>query len=190
MPLEETHNYSKTYLLNRIAILLGGRAAEDLVFQEFTTGASNDLEQATGLAERMICLWGMSEKMGPVSFKRGEEHVFLGRELGESKNFSEHTAMLIDEEIRTMLDEGYQRAMRILSESREKLELLTQELLDKEVLNDREIYHLMDIPLPEALLDTNVKTSGSSEKPSGDRVEEKSDLPPEVDPGLLGLEGS
>ncbi len=190
LPLEETHNYSKTYLLNRIAILLGGRAAEDLVFQEFTTGASNDLEQATGLAERMICLWGMSEKMGPVSFKRGEEHVFLGRELGESKNFSEHTAMLIDEEIRTMLDEGYQRAMRILSESREKLELLTQELLDKEVLNDREIYHLMDIPLPEALLDTNVKTSGSSEKPSGDRVEEKSDLPPEVDPGLLGLEGS
>ncbi|NRA74594.1 MAG: ATP-dependent zinc metalloprotease FtsH, partial [Planctomycetes bacterium] len=84
LPLEETHNYSRTYLLNRIAILLGGRAAEDLIFKEYTTGAQNDLEQATNLAERMICLWGMSEKIGPVSFKRGEEHVFLGRELGES----------------------------------------------------------------------------------------------------------
>ena len=112
LPMEDTNNYSKTYLLNRIAILLGGRAAEDLVFQEFTTGASNDLEQATSLAERMICLWGMSEKMGPVSFKRGEEHVFLGRELGESKNFSEHTAMMIDEEIRSMLEDSYQRALR------------------------------------------------------------------------------
>ncbi|MGE4631840.1 MAG: ATP-dependent zinc metalloprotease FtsH, partial [Planctomycetota bacterium] len=153
LPLEETHNYSRTYLLNRIAILLGGRAAEDLIFKEFTTGAQNDLEQATTLAERMICLWGMSEKIGPVSFKRGEEHVFLGRELGESSSISEHTAMLIDEEIRAMLDEGYQRALRILGESRDKLELLTRELLEKEVLTDREIYEVVEIPIPDALLD-------------------------------------
>ncbi|OUU22799.1 MAG: hypothetical protein CBC13_07155 [Planctomycetia bacterium TMED53] len=190
LPMEDTNNYSRTYLLNRIAILLGGRAAEDLVFQEFTTGASNDLEQATSLAERMICLWGMSEKMGPVSFKRGEEHVFLGRELGEAKNFSEHTAMMIDEEIRVMLDDSYQRALRILGESRDKLELLTRELLEKEVLNDKEIYQLMDIPLPDALLDSDPPSRPVGETSGDDRREEKSQLPPDVDPGLLGLEGS
>ncbi len=190
LPMEDINNYSRTYLLNRIAILLGGRAAEDLVFQEFTTGASNDLEQATSLAERMICLWGMSEKMGPVSFKRGEEHVFLGRELGEAKNFSEHTAMMIDEEIRTMLEDSYQRALRILGESREKLELLTRELLEKEVLNDKEIYQLMDLPLPEVLRENAAPPVAADESSADDSKEEKSQLPPDVDPGLLGLEGS
>ncbi|MDE0959901.1 MAG: ATP-dependent zinc metalloprotease FtsH [Planctomycetota bacterium] len=194
LPREDVHNYSRTYLLNRIAILLGGRAAEDLVFQEFTTGAQNDLEQATNLAERMICQWGMSEKIGPVSFKRSEEHVFLGRELGESSNISEHTAMLIDEEIRTMLEEGYQRAMRILGESREKLELLTKELLEKEVLNDREIYDLMGIEVPPELaemidgFDDSSSTRSSTEK-KPDAVGEPN-LPKDVDPGMLGLEGS
>ena len=194
LPREEIHNYSRTYLLNRIAILLGGRAAEDLVFQEFTTGAQNDLEQATNLAERMICQWGMSEKIGPVSFKRSEEHVFLGRELGDSNNISEHTAMLIDEEIRAMLEDGYQRAMRILGESREKLELLTRELLEKEVLNDREIYDLMGIEVPSEL----AEMIQDSEEPAASRTatEKKADaaedpkLPKDVDPGMLGLEGS
>ena len=195
LPREEIHNYSRTYLLNRIAILLGGRAAEDLVFQEFTTGAQNDLEQATSLAERMICQWGMSEKIGPVSFKRGEEHVFLGRELGESSHISEHTAMLIDEEIRSMLDDGYQRAMRILGESREKLEILTRELLEKEVLNDREIYDLLEIPLPDEIAEMSEESdperdNSSSNTDSRKSSTEEKDLPEEIDPGLLGLEGS
>ena len=190
LPMEDINNYSRTYLLNRIAILLGGRAAEDLIFQEFTTGASNDLEQATSLAERMICLWGMSEKMGPVSFKRGEEHVFLGRELGEAKNFSEHTAMMIDEEIRSMLEDSYQRALRILGESRDKLELLTRELLEKEVLNDKEIYQLMDLPLPDVLRDNAAPPVAADDSSADDSKEEKTQLPPDVDPGLLGLEGS
>ncbi len=195
LPSEETHNYSRTYLLNRIAILLGGRAAEDLVFQEFTTGAQNDLEQATSLAERMICQWGMSDKIGPVTFKRGEEHVFLGRELGESSRISEHTAMLIDEEIRTMLEDGYQRAKRVLGESREKLETLTRELIEKEVLNDREIYDLLEIPFPDELADAIEPSAEKSnaDKPQGESSEdasEDSSLPKDIDPGLLGLEGS
>jgi len=195
LPSEETHNYSRTYLLNRIAILLGGRAAEDLIFQEFTTGAQNDLEQATSLAERMICQWGMSDKIGPVAFKRGEEHVFLGRELGESSRISEHTAMLIDEEIRTMLEDGYQRAKRILGESREKLETLTRELIEKEVLNDREIYDLLEIPFPDELADAIEPSAEKSnaDKPQGESSEdasEDSSLPKDIDPGLLGLEGS
>ena len=190
LPIEETHNYSRTYLLNRIVILLGGRAAEDLVFKEFTTGAQNDLEQATKLAERMVCLWGMSEKIGPVSFKRGEEHVFLGRELGEPSNFSEHTAMLIDDEIRSMLDESYQRALRILGEARDKLEVLTRELIEKEVLTDQEIYQLMEIPIPDALLDNPANSGGSDDSQPAADSEEKPAIPPDVDPGLLGLEGA
>jgi len=194
LPSEETHNYSRTYLLNRIAILLGGRAAEDLIFQEFTTGAQNDLEQATSLAERMICQWGMSDKIGPVAFKRGEEHVFLGRELGESSRISEHTAMLIDEEIRTMLEDGYQRAKRILGESREKLETLTRELIEKEVLNDREIYDLLEIPFPDELADVIEPSAEkrNADKPQSSQGEssEDSSLPKDIDPGMLGLEGS
>jgi len=195
LPSEETHNYSRTYLLNRIAILLGGRAAEDLVFQEFTTGAQNDLEQATSLAERMICQWGMSEKIGPVAFKRGEEHVFLGRELGESSRISEHTAMLIDEEIRTMLEDGYQRAKRVLGESREKLETLTRELIEKEVLNDREIYDLLEIPFPDELADAiepsaEKSNADKSQGESSEDASEDSSLPKDIDPGMLGLEGS
>ncbi len=190
LPIEETHNYSRTYLLNRIAILLGGRAAEDLVFNEFTTGAQNDLEQATNLAERMICLWGMSDKIGPVSFKRGEEHVFLGRELGETSHYSEHTAMLIDDEIRAMLEHGYQRALKILGESREKLEVLTRELIEKEVLTDREIYELMEIPIPQSLLDTLTGSRDKDDPQASTDSEQKPSISPDIDPGLLGLEGA
>ncbi len=190
LPIEETHNYSRTYLRNRIAILLGGRAAEDLIFNEFTTGAQNDLEQATNLAERMICLWGMSDKIGPVSFKRGEEHVFLGRELGETSHYSEHTAMLIDDEIRAMLEHGYQRALKILGESREKLEVLTRELIEKEVLTDREIYELMEIPVPQSLLDTLAGSRDKDDPQASTDSEQKPSISPDIDPGLLGLEGA
>jgi cell division protease FtsH len=132
----------------------------------------------------------MSEKIGPVSFKRGEEHVFLGRELGESSSISEHTAMLIDEEIRAMLDEGYQRALRILGESRDKLELLTRELLEKEVLTDREIYEVVEIPIPDALLDIIDNSDGSDDSKTATDTEENPSVSPDIDPGLLGLEGA
>lgn len=148
LPLEEIHNYSRTYLIHRVIVLLGGRAAEELTFNEFTTGAENDLQQVTDLVERMVCRWGMSEKLGPISFKRGEEHVFLGRELGEQKHFSEHTAMLIDDEIRHVIENAYTRAMELLEAERDKLEKLARELLDKEALTDDELYALLDFPKP------------------------------------------
>lgn len=148
LPAEDIHSYSRTYLLHRVIITLGGRAAEEIVFNEFTTGAENDLSTVTDLVERMICRWGMSEKLGPVSFRRGEEHVFLGRELGESKHFSEHTAMLIDDEIRRVIDDCYQKAMSLLTEERPRLEKLAEDLLEKEVLTDNEIYSLLDFPFP------------------------------------------
>ena len=194
LPAEEIYNYSRTYLLNRVVILLGGRAAEELIFDERTTGAENDLQQATQLVERMVCRWGMSEKLGPVSFRRGEEHVFLGRELGEGKHFSEHTAMLIDDEIRRMIDEGSQRALDLLSDNRVKLEKLSDELLEKEIINDREIYELLDFPIPESMRKPEGGGSGDSaaeKSPPPVRGEEKKkESGDSIDPGLLGLEGA
>ena len=103
------------------------------------------------LVERMVCRWGMSEKLGPISLRRGEEHVFLGRELGEQKHFSEHTSMLVDDEIRQTIESAYARAMELLEAERDRLELLTKELLEKEALTDDELYALLDFPKPEAL---------------------------------------
>ncbi len=190
-PAEEVHSYSRTYLMNRVIIALGGRAAEELIFDEYTTGAENDLQQSTGLAERMVCRWGMSEKLGPVAFPRGEEHVFLGRELGETKHHSEHTAMLIDEEIRRIVDQCYATAVDLLKKDRAKLELLSKELLEREILTDREIYELLGMPLPAVLLEAKSKNKTIAEespKPSPAKREE--DSKGEIDPGLLGLEGA
>ncbi|MFQ5654846.1 MAG: ATP-dependent zinc metalloprotease FtsH [Planctomycetota bacterium] len=194
LPAEEIHNYSRSYLFNRVVILLGGRAAEELIFDEFTTGAENDLQQSTELVERMICRWGMSEKLGPVSFRRGEEHVFLGRELGERKHFSEHTAMLIDDEVRRVIDNAYQQAFDLLGGERGKLERLASELLEKEILADREIYLILDLPLPESLKEKGERAGGAGEATEdaegAARPAEGVPSPSDVDPDLLGLEGA
>ncbi len=192
-PAEEVHSYSRTYLKNRVVIMLGGRAAEELTFSEFTTGAENDLKQSTDLVERMVCRWGMSDKLGPVAFPRGEEHVFLGRELGESKHYSEHTAMLIDDEIRKIIDEAYETATRLLKENQDKLKRLSQQLLEHEILTDREIYELLDFPLPPALRhdDEPAPTPVEAvEEPKTKKAKEKDEKEPGIDPGLLGLEGA
>ncbi len=191
LPIEELHSYSRTYLNNRVIIALGGRAAEELIFNEFSTGAENDLEISTGLVERMVCRWGMSEKLGPVSFKRGEEHVFLGREIAEGKSFSEHTAMLIDDEIRRWLGNAYDRAIEILDENRDQLVKLTEELLEKEVLSAVEIHNLLDMPLPDHLKDSPVKSVPPGKAATGSkRRTPEQDPAGEIDPDLLGLEGA
>ena len=143
VPKEDRHNYGKTYLLNRIAVMLGGRAAEQLVFKEITSGAGDDLKQATNVARRMICQWGMSEKIGLVVFKKGDPHPFLGRELTEEKDYSEATAELIDVEIKSILAECSDKAQQILKENRGKLDVLALELIDKETLSIGEIQELL-----------------------------------------------
>ncbi len=145
IPEEDRHNYGKTYLLNRIAVMLGGRAAEQVVFEEITSGAGDDLKQATQIARRMVCQWGMSNKVGLVVFKKGEPHPFLGRELTEEKDYSEATAEIIDLEIRSILAECSDKAQRILVENREKLDLLAEELAEKETLNMSEIQDLLSL---------------------------------------------
>ena len=143
IPEEDRHNLKRSYLLDRIAIMLGGRVAEKIVFEDLSTGAADDLKKATQLARRMVCQWGMSDKIGPVTFKQGEQHPFLGRELTEEKDFSEQTARLIDEEIAKIVGDMEKKAEQKLSENRDKLDALAEELLEKETLTRPEIDKLL-----------------------------------------------
>jgi cell division protease FtsH len=143
LPEEDRHNLGRQYLLNRIAILLGGRVAEKLVFDDITTGAGDDLKRATHLARRMVCQWGMSEEIGPVTFQRGDQHPFLGREITEPKDFSEETAKLIDDEVRGILRGMEQRSEKVLREHREDLNTLAQALLEHESLLSEDVDRLL-----------------------------------------------
>jgi cell division protease FtsH len=139
IPQEDRHNLNRNYLLGRVAIMLGGRAAEKTVFGDLSSGAGDDLKNATELARRMVCQWGMSEKLGPVAFHKGDSHPFLGREMAEPKDFSEHTARLIDEEIRKILSDMESRAEEILGERRDQLDALARLLMEHETLSKEEI---------------------------------------------------
>jgi cell division protease FtsH len=143
IPEEDRHNLKRSYLLNRIAIVLGGRAAEKIIFGEVSTGAGDDLKKATQLARRMVCQWGMSEELGPVTFQQGEPHPFLGRELTQDKDFSEHTAMLIDKEIQKIIGRMEKKAEETLSANRHKLEALADKLLRQETLNRDEVGRIL-----------------------------------------------
>jgi len=143
LPTEDRHGYSKDYLYNQLAILMGGRVAEELVLKDMTTGAGNDLERATDLARKMVCEWGMSEKMGPLTFGKHNEQVFLGRELGSQRDFSEQIAMEIDQEVKRLVMENYERAKRMLTENMATLKGLAEALLEKEVLDASDIDHII-----------------------------------------------
>ncbi|HSV91303.1 MAG TPA: cell division protein FtsH, partial [Nitrospiraceae bacterium] len=143
LPIDDRHGYSKVYLLNQLAILMGGRVAEELVLKEMTTGAGNDLERATDLARKMVCEWGMSEKMGPLTFGKQNEQVFLGREMGSQRDFSDQIAMEIDQEVRRLVTENYERAKRLLTENMTSLKRLAEALLEKEVLDGADIDQIL-----------------------------------------------
>jgi cell division protease FtsH len=143
LPVDDRHGYSKGYLLNQLAILMGGRVAEELVLKEMTTGAGNDIERATDLARKMVCEWGMSEKMGPLTFGKQNEQVFLGREMGSQRDFSDQIAMEIDQEVRRLVTENYERAKRLLTENMSSLKRLAEALLEKEVLDGSDIDNIL-----------------------------------------------
>jgi cell division protease FtsH len=143
LPTDDRHGYSKGYLLNQLAILMGGRVAEELVLNEMTTGAGNDIERATDLARKMVCEWGMSEKMGPLTFGKQNEQIFLGREMGSSRDFSDQIAMEIDQEVRRLVTENYERAKRLLTENMASLKRLAEALLEKEVLDGPDIDNIL-----------------------------------------------
>ncbi len=146
LPADDKYNYSRDYLVNRITILLGGRAAEEIVFQQQTTGAGDDLEKATDMARKMVCEWGMSDRMGPLTFGKGEEHIFLGREVARPKDFSEETAVLIDSEIKRIVVECATRAKHMIETNLEKLHALARALLERESLDGEEIARILRVP--------------------------------------------
>jgi len=139
LPIDEKHTYSKEYLEAIITYALGGRAAEKIIFNHFTTGAGNDIEKATGIARKMVCEWGMSDKLGPLSYGAKREEIFLGREIQNHRDYSERTAIDIDEEIRKLVNEAMVRAEKILTENIELLHKLSKELLEREILDSHEI---------------------------------------------------
>lgn len=144
VPTEDRHNMSESEMRARLAMMLGGRAAEDLIFKELSAGAENDLKQATGLARKMVAYWGMSEKIGPVAFHTGHDDPFLGREIvQEVRPFSDHTAQVIDEEITRTLNEAAAFAEKILTDHHDKLEALAMALLEHEEINDDQLTELL-----------------------------------------------
>jgi len=146
LPTDDKYNYSKDYLLNRITILLGGRAAEEVVLGQQTTGAGDDLEKATEMARKMVCEWGMSEKLGPLTFGKREEHIFLGREVARQQDYSEETAVLIDNEVKRIVLDCAMRARAIVEENLEKLHRLARALLEHESLDGEELARIIRGP--------------------------------------------
>jgi cell division protease FtsH len=143
LPMDDRHNYYKAYLETEIAILMGGRIAEELFLNQMSTGAGNDIERATDLARKMVCEWGMSD-LGPLTFGKKEEQIFLGREIAQHRDYSEDTAIKIDQEVRKLVNNGYNTARQILSENRDTLEKIARALIEREVLDANEIKLLVD----------------------------------------------
>jgi cell division protease FtsH len=139
LPIDDRHSYSKDFLYNTLSILFGGRVAEELIFKSVTTGAGNDIERATELARKMVCEWGMSEKLGPLTFGKKDEEIFLGRDFGSRRDFSEQVALEIDKEVKRLVVEAYERTTRMLTEHIHTLRAIAEALLEKEVLDGIEI---------------------------------------------------
>jgi cell division protease FtsH len=153
LPMDEKHNYSREYLEDQIAILLGGRIAEEITNGSMTTGAGNDLERATDLARRMVCEWGMSTSMGPLTFGKKEEQIFLGREISQHQDYSEDTALRIDQEVKRFVTDNYNRALAILTENKAPLMAMADALLQRETLDAEQVIRLaagqlLDEPAP------------------------------------------
>jgi cell division protease FtsH len=184
MPEEDRHNYSRTFLDGRLAMLLGGRAAEMVVYDEVTTGAENDLKEASSLARRMVGLWGMSKELGPVYLGTGEEHVFLGREIMQEKAYSDATANRLDSAVREMVESALDRAIKSTVEHRDKLDALVAALLEHETLDGKEVIaifgpgHTVDpevgvVPQQPATIEAVIVDNGRTDsEPSGDGVAE------------------
>ncbi len=180
LPLDDKHSYKKNYLKAQLAILMGGRLAEEIFMDHMTTGAGNDIERATDLARKMVCEWGMSD-LGPMSFGKKEEQIFLGREIAQHRDYSEATAIKIDDEVRRIVSEGYNRAKRIIEEHSEALVRIAEALLVREVIDGNEVAALIKGErLPDLQRTGGNKTGGEDEqevlKPEGGLS-----VPPRID---------
>ncbi len=144
LPVDDRHMYTKEYMDGMLAVLMGGRVAEEVIFGRLSTGAGNDIERASDIARKMVCSWGMSKKMGPLAYGKKDEQIFLGKEIGHAKDYSETTAVMIDDEVKSFVMDGYNRARRILEDNLELLHHTAKLLLEKETIDGAEIDKLMD----------------------------------------------
>ncbi|RPJ07281.1 MAG: ATP-dependent zinc metalloprotease FtsH [Spirochaetaceae bacterium] len=149
LPVDDAYSKNKGWLLDRIVIMMGGYAAEKVIYKETATGTEQDIEQATNIARRMVCEWGMSDALGPINYGQKEEPIFIGKEIARHKDYSEETAKKIDKEIRVIIDECLERALSLLTENKQKLKLLSETLVQRETLDDDEIRTLLDFPKRE-----------------------------------------
>jgi len=178
LPLDEKHNYSREYLEDQIAILLGGRIAEEITIGSITTGAGNDLDRATELARRMVCEWGMSETLGPLTFGKKEEQIFLGREIAQHQDYSEDTALRIDQEVKKFVTDNYTRAQNVLLEHKQKLLDMADALLARETLDADQVRRIA----AGLALDEFVPAAGSAVPPREPKVAKEKERPSIVPP--------
>jgi cell division protease FtsH len=143
LPVDEKHTYPKDYLIDTISILMGGRVAEEVVLETMTTGAGNDIDRATELARKIVCDYGMSEELGPLSFGKKEEQIFLGREISQHRDYSEQTAQKIDEEVKSIVVNAYTRSTGLITENLDILHRMAEGLLEKETLDSQDIDEIM-----------------------------------------------
>jgi len=165
LPTDDRHNYSRDFLQKNLAVLMGGRVAEELVLNQVTTGAGNDIDRATNMARKMVCSWGMSEVLGPLAYGESESEVFLGKDLGHHRNISEETSRQIDAEVRKIVESAYRRARGILENERDALESIAKALLERETITGEEIDRLLrgeTLPPPEFPVGTSGIPSGGA----------------------------
>jgi cell division protease FtsH len=182
LPEEDRYSHNREHLLARIAVLMGGRVAEELFMGQMTTGAANDFETATELAQKMVQRWGMSDRLGPRVYGDNESEVFLGRDVTTHRNLSNATAEQVDSEITRIIGEQYDRARRIVDEYRDKVEIMAKALLDWETLESDQITQIMEgqAPRPPAPSDDSAPSGGQSEPPASDdpvEIKPKMDSP-------------
>jgi len=184
LPAEEKHNYSRDYLNDQIAILLGGRIAEEITMDSLTTGAGNDLERATELSRKMVCEWGMSDAMGPLTFGKKEEQIFLGREIAQHQDYSEDTALKIDHEVKRFVTENYHRSHAILSGNKDTLVAMADALIAREVLDADQVKRIAaGLPL-DAPQQVAARTAVADEDEARPRQKERSPLVPSLNKPL------
>jgi cell division protease FtsH len=191
LPQDERHSFSREYWLRVLTHLMGGRAAEQIVLSQLTTGASDDIRRATNIARRMVCEWGMSERLGPLTFGTKEEFVFLGREISQHRDYSEKTAIMIDEEVRSLVDGAYNHARQLLMDNLDKLHILSMALLEREMLDGEEVEKVLRgeklEPLPRPQRPSDGEDQSGAAQPAEERPARESHVPrikPSESPGI------
>jgi len=188
LPDNERHNKTKRQLQSILVYALGGLSAEEIVFGEFTTGAANDMERSTSLAHRMVCEFGMSERLGYRSYGENKP-VFLGKDMTHERNYSEETARIIDEEVKSLIDDGHKRAREILKENKDLLQHVADTLVERETITGEELKQLIDgKPLPPLFSDDDKPRSQESPVDSKGEQEGRSSIPPnigKINPGQM-----